>query len=365
MLSGINKLFPEIDYHLLKVLLWILLFVGLINSLQYFYFLLDVERSFNNFFTITLSKVFYFVYYFPLAIFLYYLNTKLKFAAKPIQYGIIHLGLMLLSFVLHQSLTYQLDKLLLSEKYSLSYLQALLDNPQAWIDIVAYLLLLSFIILLDIRKTWAKSNLKSAELEQILTKTKLNELRNRIHPVFLFNTLSSIRTFINKGDSKEANNTLIMLCEFLRTTVYESDKEEAKFDDEIKFLELYFKIEKKSLTNLSYKINVADKEKNITIPYALLQPIAESVIYRVGGANSGNLYITLTANLLGESLHIEMLIRQEGDTIINVESILENESLELIKERLSQLTEGQNSISVSLDESNNLVIRILLYVKKD
>lgn len=363
MSNSIKKILPTVDKKLIGSLIWILSIVALVSSSQYFFFLFEGEKNSISFLVITLSKLIYFFYFVPIALLLNVLNSRLHFTqAKIITSVFVHLILMTASFLLHQSITYFFDKLLLGKNYSPTYVDSLFDNPLAWIDIVAYLLLLTAIVLLEFRKNRYEAELKSAELEHLLTESRLNELRNKIHPRFLFNTLFSIKTILIKGRNKEANKVLTMLSDFLRVTVYSNEKEETELEKEILFLELYFEIEKVSLSNSTFRLSIEEETKNLFIPTALLQPIAESVVYEVNKESKSEFSFCIETKNIENVLLIEMKVNF-GTAINNLKDVVENlTAVKLAKERLAQLYSNNSSINVLTIENKNLVISILVPV---
>ncbi len=338
-MKKIRRIFSDTDANLVVPMLLVLTLAAFVNSSQYFFFLFQDDKNFANYVLIILSKLIYF-YYFPfLAVLLYLINLRVKLEKEKILIGIsTHISLLIASFFVHQSITYLVDKLILSKSYELTYENALFNNPLAWIDIVAYILLLAGIVLLDSKRISRENEIKCAQLEVLLVKSKLQELRTKIHPRFLFKTLASIKTLIGKNQNREANNILTMLSEFLRTTVYGSYKEEVELEQELQFLKLYLNIEKAAFGEaIIYKENIFEESRNALVPSFIIQPIVESLLYEIDNEANIIFSLNLETDILNSDLRIKMETKFGSKNRYDGSLIKELSAVKVVRERLTQM----------------------------
>jgi LytS/YehU family sensor histidine kinase len=278
---------------------------------------------------------------------------------KKILLGIsIHIILLVASFFIHQSLTHIVDKVILVEQYTLTLRNALFNNPLAWIDIVAYVLLLAGILILDSKRLSRENEIKCAQLEVLLVKSKLQELRTKIHPRFLFNTLTSIKALISINQNRKANNILTMLSEFLRTTVYSNEKEKVELEQELHFLRLYLDIEKEVFGDaISFNENVSEDSQNILVPSFYLQPIVEALLYEIIAESNSSFAITIESDILNYDLRLSLRIKHKSENRLDEKRISELAPIKVARERLSQLYDRNYTFEiVENDKSLKLVI---------
>ena len=126
----------------------------------------------------------------------------------------------------------------------------------------------------------AKSNqVRFNQLRSQLAQSQLKALESQLHPHFLFNTLNTMSTLILRKDNHEAGRMLILLREFLRTTLSEGDRHEISLEEELEFVNRYLEIEK---VRFSDKIEVHEDISADTLPASVpsfvLQPIVENAI---------------------------------------------------------------------------------------
>lgn len=354
-----RKIFSDTDADLIVPMLLVLTLVAFVNSTQYFFFLFQGDKNFVTYILLVLSKLVYFYYFLLLAVILYLINLRIRLEMKKILLGIsIHIILLVASFFIHQSLTHIVDKVILVEQYTLTLRNALFNNPLAWIDIVAYILLLAGILLLDSKRLSRENEIKCAQLEVLLVKSKLQELRTKIHPRFLFKTLTSIKALISINQNRKANNILTMLSEFLRTTVYSNEKEKVELEQELHFLRLYLDIEREAFGDtISFNENVSEDSQNILVPSFYLQPIVEALLYEIIGESNSSFAITIESDILNYDLRLSLRIKHKSETRLDEKRISELAPIKVARERLSQLYDRNYTFEiVENDKSLKLVI---------
>ncbi len=168
--------------------------------------------------------------------------------------------------------------------------------------------LLIAVLLLIIFFSYRKSQRRKAHFEEEKKKVLLSELhalRSQMNPHFIFNTLSSIQSFITKSNSRDAVIYLSKFSKLMRGTLENTQKQKIPIKDEIETLELYMDLEKLRLNNkFNYEIDI-DPELDVQfeeIPPMLIQPYVENAIWHGISHKESNGIIKICFILENENL---------------------------------------------------------------
>jgi two-component system, LytTR family, sensor kinase len=127
-------------------------------------------------------------------------------------------------------------------------------------------------------RRYRESQVRTLQLESLLTKAQLEALKMQLQPHFLFNTLHSISALLSQ-DTEAARRMITRLGDFLRMTLENSGSEEVTLQQEMEFLNCYLAIERiRFQDRLSTNIDVSDDTLNARVPNLILQPIVENAI---------------------------------------------------------------------------------------
>ena len=122
--------------------------------------------------------------------------------------------------------------------------------------------------------------LKNSELETDLLSAQLNALKMQLHPHFLFNTLNTISAMIRQKDTAVANDMLIQLSGFLRSTLLISEKRFHTLKEEVEFVNKYLSIECIRFEDkLVVQYDIPESLNNMVVPNMIIQPLVENAIY--------------------------------------------------------------------------------------
>ncbi len=114
--------------------------------------------------------------------------------------------------------------------------------------------------------------------EKLEVQARLDSLRNRIRPHFLFNTLNSIASLI-MSRPETAEKAVEDLAELFRASLKESS-ELTSVKDEIELTHLYLGIEELRLgSRLRVNWDVQDSTLDASMPTLVLQPLVENAVY--------------------------------------------------------------------------------------
>jgi two-component system sensor histidine kinase YesM len=128
-------------------------------------------------------------------------------------------------------------------------------------------------------------------------------LQAQINPHFIYNTLSSIRFYVEMGKNKEAENMLYHFSKLLRRVLSRSD-EFVLLSDEIKHLEDYIALQKMRYADtFTVEFLLAENTLKAQIPSFILQPIVENAIFHGLQANR-LIRIKVEARVVDKDLYI-------------------------------------------------------------
>lgn len=136
------------------------------------------------------------------------------------------------------------------------------------------------------------------QIEHLLNKVKTEErnkriaeldfLRAQINPHFIYNTLSSIRFYIDMDKNKEAEEMLYYFSKILRNSLSRTD-EFITLDEELKTIKDYVKLQKLRYTDgFDVIYDISEEILDAMVPTFILQPIVEnSIFYSIGKKDTG------------------------------------------------------------------------------
>ncbi len=178
--------------------------------------------------------------------------------------------------------------------------------------------------------------------------SELHALRSQMNPHFIFNTLSSIQSFITKNNSKDAVNYLSKFSKLMRGTLENTQKQKIPIKDEIETLELYMDLEKLRLNNkFKYNIIVDDKidAQFEEIPPMLIQPYVENAIWHGISHKINDGLIRISFKLENENL-LKCEIEDDG--------IGREKAIEINKEQKKNKSLGMSITKDRLEIINSL-----------
>jgi sensor histidine kinase YesM len=246
-----------------------------------------------------------------------------------------------------------------------------------WFIVSVIFLLIATVLLLGFyvnKKRQAKDKVLEAEKRKALV-SELQALRSQMNPHFIFNTLSSIQSFITKNESKDAVVYLSKFSKLMRATLENTKKQKISIKDETDTLELYLQLEKLRLNNrFDFSILVDDgiDPQFDQIPSMLIQPYVENAIWHGVSHLKTQGKITISFHLEEEHL-LKCAIEDNGVGRKKSMELKQNKSsnpsfgMSITKERVEILNSLHNSsLSVTIidlmSEEAPLGTRIELFI---
>jgi LytS/YehU family sensor histidine kinase len=123
------------------------------------------------------------------------------------------------------------------------------------------------------------TELRLAEAETAAHAAQVRALRYQVNPHFLFNTLNSLSSLVMSGRSDKAEEMLMALSTFFRTSLSVDPSADVSLAEEIALQRLYLEIEKVRFPDrLEVEIDIPEQLEQARVPALLLQPLVENAI---------------------------------------------------------------------------------------
>ncbi len=154
---------------------------------------------------------------------------------------------------------------------------------------------------LRIRSELRDQERASARLEALATHARLESLRARLNPHFLFNALNSVAALIPE-EPAAAEDAVERLGRLLRYTLAESDGP-VPFADEWAFTSSYLDIEALRLEDrLRVELDLNDEAMSVPVPPFSLQTLVENAVRHAAATQVGGARVLISARVVGSSL---------------------------------------------------------------
>ena len=150
-----------------------------------------------------------------------------------------------------------------------------------------------------------------AEAETAAQSAQVRALRYQVNPHFLFNTLNSLSSLVMSGRADRAEEMLMALSTFFRTSLSLDPTADVTLAQEIDLQRLYLEIEKVRFPDrLRVSIDVPDDLAGAHVPALILQPLVENAIKYGVSATRDPMLLTIEARRLdGGRMQIDVTNR--------------------------------------------------------
>ncbi|WP_375196170.1 sensor histidine kinase [Sphingobium sp.] len=146
---------------------------------------------------------------------------------------------------------------------------------------------------------------RADRLERAAQQAELRSLRYQVNPHFLFNTLNSLSSLVMKDRRDEAEQMILSLSNFYRTSLTGDPLEDVSLEEEVHLQKLYLDIEAVRFPDrLSTSIQIPDRLLNACVPGLILQPLVENAIKYGVSRTPSPVTITIAAREDGGLLHL-------------------------------------------------------------
>lgn len=214
-------------------------------------------------------------------------------------------------------------------------------------------------------KNFAEQERKNSELQSQLIKAQLQALKMQLQPHFLFNTLNSISSLVNKNPV-QAQTMIAKLGDFLRMTLEFNKNQMVLLSEELNFLRSYLDIEQTRFSEkLKVIFNVDENAENALVPHLLLQPIVEnSVKHGISQMTEGGV-IEIIVKTAADKLILTVKDNGRGQIQSNVSDGNKQTGLANIKARLRHLYKEGFSFEMKNQNETETVVAIIIPLSFD
>ena len=148
---------------------------------------------------------------------------------------------------------------------------------------------------------------RAADAESAAQTAQVRALRYQVNPHFLFNTLNSLSSLIMTGRTDRAEEMLLALSTFFRTSLSLNPTADVTLAEEIDLQRLYLDIEMiRFPSRLKVAIDVPPALETVRLPALILQPLVENAIKYGVSPTVDVVTLTIAAAALGDD---QMLLR--------------------------------------------------------
>jgi two-component sensor histidine kinase len=147
------------------------------------------------------------------------------------------------------------------------------------VGIVLALILFIYMRFIILKKQKEK---EKALHEKDLIELEAKALRAQMNPHFVFNSLNSIKSLINKNENETAASYLTTFSKLIRTLFQNSDKREVSLYEELETCKLYTQLEKMRFgdkVEFVFDVDESIDLKDFKVPALILQPFIENAIW--------------------------------------------------------------------------------------
>jgi len=215
---------------------------------------------------------------------------------------------------------------------------------------------------LDDYRTYREKELQASELERELVQTQLEALKLRLHPPFLFNTLSTILPLI-RTEPRAAARTVVQLGDILRLALHNDATGLVPLKTELEYIRLYLQIEQTRLQDrLDVHFAISPDVLDSAVPNLILLPLAESAIANGVSVRPGRARIEIRAWPEEGRLRIEVHESAADSAEVPSAVPIDDSFVRKTKMRLELLYPERHRVSISdrLEKGHEVSLRLPL-----
>ncbi|MBL4663185.1 MAG: histidine kinase [Flavobacteriaceae bacterium] len=193
-----------------------------------------------------------------------------------------------------------------------------------------------------------KSRQKLKESKQSLERARLKHrfLRTQLNPHFFFHALSSIESYVYKGEKEQVAGFLQDFSKLMRNILESSDVDFVPLQEDIGFIERYLELQRLMHGyKFNYTITVHDDVNTINsmVPPMLFQPFIENAIIH-GALQTQNGHVTILISKDSDQLIIKIGDNREKHSrdTHNAKKLYRSMSTDIVRERVENLRKIQN-----------------------
>lgn len=154
---------------------------------------------------------------------------------------------------------------------------------------------------------------RAAAFEAATLRAEADVLRLQLNPHFLFNTLNGIAALTVSGRTAQAERTINLLADFLRSSIALPPSGMAPLADEIATAEAYLRIEQERFgPRMTVLVDAPPETGSIPIPNFILQPLVENAVKHGVSPTRAPVVVSVVASLDQGGLSVRVGNAAEG-----------------------------------------------------
>ena len=198
---------------------------------------------------------------------------------------------------------------------------------------------------------WLKQHKHRLQAEMKMMRLRIDNIRNRVSPHFIFNVLNNHMQHL---DSKQREE-IIKLSRLIRASLDMSDNRLISLDEELHFVEYYLSVEQTILgSEFSYQIDAPAKEQlqRIIVPSMFIQILVENSIKHGLKGKEGEKRLRISVATNEEGTTVKVIDNGRGFNIVSMESRRTKNGLTIIRRTIQLLNEQLHGQQISLQINN-------------
>jgi two-component system LytT family sensor kinase len=147
--------------------------------------------------------------------------------------------------------------------------------------------------------------LRSHQMQTLVSQAELKALQAQINPHFLFNSLNTLYGTIDRNNS-EARRLVLDLADIFRYLL-RPEQTLVELQEELRIVRAYLEIEKLRLgPKLRTELEIEEEVLHLTVPLLSIQPLVENAVKHGVASRQGPGFVRLTAAHVAEGLTVEV-----------------------------------------------------------
>lgn len=156
-----------------------------------------------------------------------------------------------------------------------------------------------------------RRTLRASQLETQLQAARLEALRAKLQPHFLYNTLNGIAALVAGVQPQRAVAAIEALGELLHAALRDDGRGEVAVHEELALAGRYLALQQMRFgARLQYTIDVSPSVADLAVPVLLLQPLVENAVVHGLEAGAERLHVAVTARRAHGG--VELLVENDG-----------------------------------------------------
>ncbi|WP_108811251.1 histidine kinase [Sphingorhabdus sp. Alg231-15] len=207
---------------------------------------------------------------------------------------------------------------------------------------------------------------KAARFAQAAQDAELRSLRYQVNPHFLFNTLNSLSTLVMRSQPEEAEEMILNLSKFYRTSLSGDPLEDVALSEEVHLQNLYLDIEAVRFPKrLKTETHIPAELDDVLVPGLILQPLVENAI-KHGVAHSKR-PVTIAISASAEGDFLKLTVADDGETKSQNKASDQNNGIGLanVRDRLETRFGTQAKLQTHRPETGGFVAELTMPLLAD